>query len=450
MIKFFLLYTIKLSPIFPLSGQKNYFRWQHLFAYMSRIKVLLKNLGPGLLFASMAIGTSHLVLSTKAGAQYGWVMVIPIVLANVLKYPFFEFGIRYTTVTDKSLIQGYLNLGRKYLWIYALVTIVSTFTILAALYVVTAGLLMNLFGISGVGVGFVALCLFIFIGLILIVGKYRFLENSLKAVISVLFVALLITTVMVINKGPVPDAATYQRPTIFNEVGILFLIGLMGWMPTAVEASGWVSLWSMENSKTMKERPSLKLALEEFNLGYILTALLAVFFLIIGWMTLYGTGTELSGKAAVFADQVVSLFTTHIGNWAYFLIAIAAFATMFSTCMTAHDAVSRVSLDVLQKLFPSQSAFGSKNAFAITVIFMAIINWIVIVGFGANMADLVALATFVSFVMAPLIGWMNLKTVMGMDVAEVHRPKKGLQVLTYMGMIFLSLFALYYCWMVLV
>ncbi|TXN37034.1 divalent metal cation transporter [Flagellimonas hymeniacidonis] len=413
---------------------------------MSKLKILLKNLGPGLLFASMAIGTSHLVLSTKAGAQYGWVMVIPIILANILKYPFFEFGIRYTAVTEKSLVQGYLNLGKKYLWIYALVTIVSTFTILAALYVVTAGLFMNLFKVSNISVEMVALCLFIFISAILIIGRYKFLENSLKAVISILFVALLITTVLVIQKGAVPGAETYQRPEIFNEVGILFLIGLMGWMPTAVEASGWVSLWSMENLKTMKEKPTLKLALQEFNVGYFLTALLAVFFLIIGWMTLYGTGTELSGSAVVFADQVVSLFTVHIGNWAYILIAVAAFATMFSTCMTAHDAVSRVSLDVLEKLFPQVQAFRSKHAFAIAVLLMASINWVVITGFGGNMANLVALATFVSFVMAPLIGWMNLKTVLSKDVAQEFRPKKGLQFLTYLGMVFLSLFALYYCW----
>ncbi|MEX0360989.1 MAG: divalent metal cation transporter, partial [Allomuricauda sp.] len=227
----------------------------------------------------------------------------------------------------------------------------------------------------------------------------------------------------------------------------LFLISLVGWMPTAVEASGWVSLWSMENQKTMKEKPTLKDALHEFNVGYIMTALLAVFFLIIGWMTLYGTGTELSGKAAVFADQVVNLFTTHIGNWAYVLIAVAAFATMFSTCMTAHDAVSRVSLDVLQKLFPKKPVFSHKNSFAVTVILMAVINWIVIAGFGANMGNLVALATFVSFVMAPLIGWMNLKTVMGKDVPVAQRPKRGLRFLTYLGMFFLLVFALYYCWM---
>ncbi|PHQ59430.1 MAG: NRAMP family protein, partial [Maribacter sp.] len=101
---------------------------------MLKAKTLLRNLGPGLLFASMAIGISHLVLSTKAGAQYGWIMVLPIILANILKYPFFEFGIRYTNITNKTLIEGYLNRGKGYLWFYAFITLITTFTILAALY----------------------------------------------------------------------------------------------------------------------------------------------------------------------------------------------------------------------------------------------------------------------------------------------------------------------------
>ncbi|MEM9361207.1 MAG: divalent metal cation transporter [Bacteroidota bacterium] len=414
---------------------------------MTKLKTLLTYLGPGLLFASMAIGTSHLVLSTKAGAQYGWVMVIPIILANVFKYPFFEFGIRYTTVTQKSLIEGYLHMGKGYLWVYAFVTLVSTFTILAALYIVTAGLFMNLFQLNTLDIGLVSLGLFAFISGILIIGRYKFLEDSLKAVITILFIALLVTTFLVIQKGPVTPIPNYKAPEIFNEVGILFLISLMGWMPTAVEASGWVSLWSIENQNAQKKRPSLKIALQEFNLGYILTGVLAIFFLIIGWLTLYGTGTELSGSAVVFADQVITLFTSHIGDWTYGLIAIAAFATMFSTCMTAHDAVTRVSIDVLKKLSPTTSVFRSKKAFALGIILLALVNWTVIVAFGANMGDLVALATFVSFVMAPLVGWMNLKTVLGKDIPKEQQPKMGLKVLTYLGIVFLSLFALYYCWL---
>ncbi|WP_394975479.1 NRAMP family divalent metal transporter [uncultured Croceitalea sp.] len=416
---------------------------------MTKTQTLLKNLGPGLLFASMAIGTSHLVLSTKAGAQYGWIMLIPIILANILKYPFFEFGVRYTNITKKSLIEGYLNMGRKYLWLYALITLVSVFTILAALYIVTAGLFINLFKINSIDISLVALGIFAFISTVLIIGRYHFLEVSLKLVVAILFIALVVTTFLVISKGQVPPISDFKAPKIFNEVGILFLIGLIGWMPTAVEASGWVSMWSMEKLKSMENKPSLKESLYEFNLGYFLTALLAVFFLVIGCMTLYGTGTELSGSAVLFADQIVNIFTSHIGNWAYFLIAIAAFATMFSTCMTAHDAVSRVSLDVLSKLYPANKVFSKKSAFAFVVLFLALINWVVIAAFGANMANLVALATFVSFVMAPIIGWMNLKTVTGKDIKTEYQPNKGLKLLSYIGMVFLAFFSIYYCWMVL-
>lgn len=411
------------------------------------MKTLLKNLGPGLLFASMAIGTSHLVLSTKAGAQYGWLMVIPIVLANVLKYPFFEFGVRYTSVTNKSLIEGYLNRGKGYLWFYALITLLTTFTILAALYTVTAGLFMNLFKVTDVSIGLVALGLFGFISALLIIGKYTFLEMSLKFVVSILFIALIITTILVVFQGQVMPVADFEPTPLFNEVGLLFLIGLMGWMPTTVEASSWVSLWSIEKWKT-QEKPLLKDSLREFNTGYLITAVLAIFFMVIGWFTLYGTGTVLSDNAVSFADQVVQLFTTHIGSWAYIFIAVSAFATMFSTCMTAHDAVTRVGLDVIDLLMPQKSLANNKMYFALGVLLLALVNYLVIALFGAHMGNLVALATFVSFVVAPIIGYMNLKNVTSADMEGRYHPSAGLKMLTYLGILFLSLFSILYFWMV--
>src|SRR5690606_31220061 len=355
-------------------------------------------------------------------------------------------GIRYTTVTEKSLVQGYLNLGKGYLWIYALITLISTFTILAALYVVTAGLCINLFKIESVDAGARALWLFLWITPIRLLGKYRFLEKSLTWVVAILFAALLITTILVLEKGPVAESATYVRPELFNGAGTLFLISLVGWMPTAVEASGWVSLWGVENLKGMKKKPSLKQALRKFDIGYFVTSLLAVFFLIVGWMTLYGSGTALSGNAVTFADQLVQMFTVHIGDWAYIFIAVAAFATMFSSCMTAHDAISRVSVDVLQKLYPRTPWFSNSKAFAITLVLMALVNWSVIVGFSANMGHVVGLATLVSFGCAPLWGGMTHKTVRGGNIQGEPRPKPGLGAFTFGGMFFLPFFPLYFCW----
>lgn len=415
---------------------------------MSKLKTLFKNLGPGLLFASMAIGTSHLVLSTKAGAQYGWIMAIPILLANIFKYPFFEFGVRYTNVTNKTLVEGYLNRGRIWLWFYAGITLVTTFTILAALYIVTSGLFINLFNVTDLPITLVAFGLFALISILLIIGRYQFLESSLKLVVTVLFIALLTTTILVINKGQAETIINFQPLAIFNDAGILFLISLMGWMPTTVEASSWVSLWSIEKWKTQKTKPTLKQSLLEFNIGYLLTGILAILFLIIGSMTLYGTGIKLSGNAVTFADQAVKLFTTHIGAWSYIFIAISAFATMFSTCMTAHDAIARVSIDIIDLLFPRIKIQDKRSSFAIGVIALAIVNFLVIALFSTNMSKLVALATFVSFIVAPIVGYMNLKNVMSDDLRKEDQPKKWLQYLTYIGIVFLSLFSLYYFYII--
>ncbi len=50
----------------------------------------IKKLGPGLLFAGAAIGVSHLVQSTKAGAEFGFGLIWALLLCNFFKYPFFS------------------------------------------------------------------------------------------------------------------------------------------------------------------------------------------------------------------------------------------------------------------------------------------------------------------------------------------------------------------------
>ena len=45
-------------------------------------KLTWRSFGPGILMASAAIGGSHLVASTQAGALYGWQLAIMIILAN--------------------------------------------------------------------------------------------------------------------------------------------------------------------------------------------------------------------------------------------------------------------------------------------------------------------------------------------------------------------------------
>ena len=59
----------------------------------TKFQHFLKTVGPGILFASTAIGVSHLVQSTRAGANFGFALLPFILAANIFKYPFFELSI---------------------------------------------------------------------------------------------------------------------------------------------------------------------------------------------------------------------------------------------------------------------------------------------------------------------------------------------------------------------
>ena len=97
-----------------------------------RLSRMMRTFGPGIMFASTAIGVSHLVQSTRAGAEFGFGLVAIVLLANILKYPFFEFSSRYANATGTSLIDGYKKLGRWALGLYFIITVASMFFVTAA------------------------------------------------------------------------------------------------------------------------------------------------------------------------------------------------------------------------------------------------------------------------------------------------------------------------------
>ena len=152
----------------------------------------LKNLGPGLLFAGAAIGVSHLVQSTRAGADFGLGLLWALLLVNIFKYPFFQFGPRYATATGESLLEGYKKLGKGVLVVYYILSFATMFTIQAAVTIVTAGLASSLFGdfesfkigsklITSIEIWtviIITICL-----CLLIVGKYKLLDKLMKIII---------------------------------------------------------------------------------------------------------------------------------------------------------------------------------------------------------------------------------------------------------------------------
>ena len=224
---------------------------------------ILKAMGPGLLWAGAAIGVSHIVQSTRAGAGFGFELVWIIIIANILKYPFFEFAPRYAASTGEHLIHGYSRLGKWAVITYGIITIATMFVLMSAVTVVTAGLFANVFN-SNLSIFWWATIILVIAAGIIALRKYYIIDSLVKFIIVILAVAKIIAVIAAITKGfnTNPEFSSHFQ----IDINIAFLLALLGWMPTAIDVSVWHSVWTIAKKKESGYAPSLKESLLDFCL----------------------------------------------------------------------------------------------------------------------------------------------------------------------------------------
>ena len=419
---------------------------------MNNLKVnnLLKTIGPGIMFAGTCIGGSHLIQSTKAGAFYGYGLLGIILLANLFKYPFFEFASRYTNATGDSILEGYNKLGKSPLKIYGIATLFSMFVITAAIIAFTAGLANNMFqSFFNITISAKIWPLIIMASILGIIsyGKFKILDITLKVIGVILVITISIAFFSSIN-NPMPIKSPSPFDILSTKTGFAFAIFLMGWMPMGVDMSAWHSLWTQERIKQTGYHPTLKETLIDFKIGYFITVILAIFFLSIGAKVLYGhvpIETIKSQTPVGYAGLLVDTFTSAIGNWSTIIITLAAFATMYGTAITLSDGYVRSIVRTTSLLFKQDKKTETgKTNFLTWTIALFIGSYLLIYLVGSKLSNIMSLATGTSFIIAPLAAYYNFKIIFNKEVPSTHTPPKWLKTLAIMGIIFLSLFTVGY------
>ena len=389
----------------------------------------LRKLGPGLLFAGAAIGVSHLVQSTRAGADYGWGLLWALLLVNLFKYPFFQFGPRYALATGESLLDGYYKLGKIFLWLYFFLNIATMFTIQTAVTVVTAGLASNLFEIKTNmihwSIGVTAVCYSI-----LLIGRYKLLDKVIKVIILILTISSVLAVTIAFFKGNTSLVFSQMFP---NGDSILFLIAFMGWMPAPMDISIWHSIWILEKKTDLKNKFSLKEGLFDFNVGYITTVILGICFLGLGALVMFGSGLEFSNKGNEFAGQLIDLYTSNLGESWYMIIAIAAFTTMISTTITTLDASPRAMSKTVQLLFKQKN----KDFYIFWITILAVGTCLIFLFLLSEMGLLVQIATVLSFITAPFYAILNYRLVTSNYMPKENHPSLKIKILSLLGIFFL-------------
>ena len=419
---------------------------------MSKHSGTWKSIGPGVLYAATAVGASHLVQSTRAGASYGMALVLLILVTFIAKYPAFRFAAQYASATGNSLLHGYRNQGQWAVAIYIVIALGTMFAAVPAVTLLTAGLSKVAFGLQldtmSISVIILAGCM-----VILIAGGYHLLDRLVKILMVFLAIATVVATALVIPKINWATSGGLM-PTHITKTDVFFMVALLGMMPTSVDISVWHSLWSVAKARDSGHRATLREALLDYHIGYIGSFVLALCFVLLGAGVMHNAGIQFESGAEGFAAQFIGLYKQSLGDWSGTLIGVVAVAVMLSTVLGGLDGYPRAAVGLFriyrgqESSADDQAIPSNEKAVYIAALSALVLGSIFILYFFVTSLKLVIdIASTILFLFAPIIAWLNHRTMTSPQFPATARPGRGLLALSMLGVIWMSAFSAYFLYL---
>ncbi len=388
-------------------------------------------LGPGLIWAMVAIGQTHVILGTYSGARFGFALLWVILLAHVLTYPVFEYGPRYAVATGGSLIDAYMKLPgiKTFLLIFFGVLLVTIpFLIVASLLSVTASILYAAW--PQVPFNYWCFVITFFTAALIFAGRYKGLELLCLIMSGVL---LLATVVAFCLKLPRPEELISSSLIPAIPAGSLVTLVALMRLPTDPATSIMHSVWAVRKRDSWIQggglQAGLKKSLLDLRIGFAFSLVIAVIFVSLGALVLHPRGVNLEGLD--LALKLSQIYTETVGAWTFPLFIGVAFVAIWGSYYANADGVPRMFEELYVSMTRKKQTSGLPH--------LRIIYTIVILGGGLALATaaqepvfLVILAVSAGLIAYPLIYILNIYAVTRLVDAE-FRPSRLNLAVAYVG-----------------
>ncbi len=390
------------------------------------------------MLAAAAVGVSHLVQSTRAGADFGLSFVWLVVLISILKYPAFRFAVDYASLTNHSLVYAYSKMGRLPMYWLLVGFVVDMFIATAAVSLVTAGLLISVFDLPFSG-PHVAIVVAVLSALVLLNGKYARAERLVKVLVFSFSVLAVIAMLLALPRLGSEGRELFAALTPSRSLAV-FVIAIAGWMPMPMTGSIFISMWAREKKAAGGDAITHRSAVNDLRFGWVLTMVLAVSFMIMGTAILFQADRAVPASAGAFATELLAIFTAIIGNWSYPVIALAAVAVMWSTVLALMDILPRVTsrlVDCLRGYAEEpRTPYGAMLAVQVSGVTLIMLMLL------GSFNTFIDFATSAGFITAPAIAYYNYRALMQARETTGYQPSRALVVWHWVGFAALAAFAI--------
>lgn len=307
----------------------------------------MKHVGPGIVVAATGVGTADLITSIVIGTQFGTTFIWAILVGSILKY-FLNEGVgRWHLASERTMVQGWQQLGKWATGYFGVYSIIWGF-VYGATAASTSGMAMNAM-FPGVMPLWAWAMIHAIAGFLLIwFGKYQVFEKVMTALIGVMFVTIIGTAFLFLPSigdfmyglvPRVPEGSFMLMMGLIGGVGGTITMASYGYWLAEKKWSGpkWVSTMRMDS-----------------KIAYILTGIFTIAGLIIGSQFLFGSGVNLRGDQGLI--DLAGLLGQEFGTPMKWIFLVAFWSAAFSSLLGVWNGVPYLFADFVHTIRQKKDA----------------------------------------------------------------------------------------------
>ena len=326
---------------------------------------LLRNIGPGVIVSGSVVGSGELLVTTRMGAEVGFVFLWGVILACLIKYAIqLELGRQCilrnsTTIEILDRVPGQRIKGVS--WI-AWLCVAGYFSVTVAVIGIlgsVAGLMVTIFPFLPEQIW--AAVVFMGMSVLLWRGLYKDLETMVSVLVATF--SLVVTgsvlalqgTDYAISGAQIAAGFRFEMPSDGAFVA-LAVMGSVG--ATAVELFMY-PYWIVEKGYPSfvgprqdsdewraRYRGWMRVMMADAGVCTGIALVITCAYYLLGASVLNTLNVLPEGMKVV--EQVSLIFTKSIGDWAYYIFMFGGFCTLFSTLLVFAASSGRIGADFLR------------------------------------------------------------------------------------------------------
>ncbi|WP_341215482.1 Nramp family divalent metal transporter [uncultured Wocania sp.] len=389
------------------------------------MKNWFRNIGPGPLVAAAFIGPGTVTVCTLAGVAFGyallWAMLLSIIATVVLQ----EMAARLGVISQNGLAEAIRSKIKNPIFkTLAIILILSAIVIGNAAYEagnISGGVLgletivgNSNISVAGLSINFLSITIGIIAFVLLYLGNYKILQNTLVSLVILMSLAFLITAI--ITKPNLSKILSGVFIPQFPKDSMLTIIALIG---TTVVPYNLFLHASLVKQKWHNES-DLKFARKDTLVAVVLGGLVSMCIII----SAASIQTQDINNAADLAKGLEPLF----GSYAKYFLAMGLFAAGITSAITAPLAAAFVATGCLGWSTNMQS----KKFRAVWMIVLTV--GVISASSGIKSIEIIKFAQVTNGILLPIIAgfliWiMNKKSILGMHINNTKQNIFGVVIL---------------------